>query len=162
MMRSKIITTVKNAFKSWHNLDERKAVSAGAIILQEVDGELKIALAQRKNKNKTWVLPKGHVEAGESIEQAALREVYEETGLRRVQLITYLGVVSREAAKSNGNVVRKTIHYYLAYALQNNKEQAPPDTAFAKPGWFSPPEAMRLLPYEEERAFFSKQLEALL
>ena len=56
----------------------KKAVSAGAIILRNVEGQLKIALAQRQGDPKAWVLPKGHVEVGESLEQAALREVHEE------------------------------------------------------------------------------------
>jgi hypothetical protein len=45
------------------NMAQRTAVSAGAIILREMAGELKIALAQHQNSSKTWVLPKGHVEA---------------------------------------------------------------------------------------------------
>ena len=58
----------------------RTATSAGAIILREVEGKLKIALAQHQRSIKTWVLPKGHVEEGESVEEAALREIFEETG----------------------------------------------------------------------------------
>src|SRR5579883_3117253 len=84
---------------------QKKTVSAGALILREVDGELKIALAQRKRKTRTWVIPKGHVEPGETIEQAALREIYEEAGLHDVQLIKYLGSLLRESVKSNGECV---------------------------------------------------------
>ena len=51
------------------------ATSAGAIILREIDGELKIALAQHQRSEKRWVIPKGHVELNESLEQAALREI---------------------------------------------------------------------------------------
>ena len=75
------------------------ATSAGAIILREVEGELKIALAQHQRTDKTWVLPKGHVEAGETIEEAALREIQEETGLDNVQLIKHLGTFMRESIR---------------------------------------------------------------
>jgi 8-oxo-dGTP pyrophosphatase MutT (NUDIX family) len=143
-------------------LVQKKAISAGAIILREVDGELKIALAQRKRKNKTWVIPKGHVEPGETIEQAALREIYEEAGLHNVQLIKYLGSLLRESVKSNGECVQKTIHYYLAYALDGKNPLSPTDKRFNEPGWFTPKQAIKLLPYKEEQVFFSKHLDALL
>ena len=51
---------------------QRTATSAGAIILREVEGKLKVALAHHPRTTKSWVLPKGHVEAGETLEQAAL------------------------------------------------------------------------------------------
>src|SRR5690348_8937033 len=108
----------------------RTATSAGAIILREMEGKLKIALAQHARATKSWVLPKGHVEADESIEQAALREIYEETGLDNVQLIKHLGTILRESTKSNGDVEEKTIHFFLAYAPDNGRSQAPSDPRF--------------------------------
>lgn len=140
---------------------QKIAVSAGAIILREIEGELKIALAQHQRSAKTWVVPKGHVEAGETLEQAALREIYEETGLDHLHLIKYLGSIVRESSKGNGGTTRKTIHYYLAYASSGNHTPAPTDTRFAPPGWFSPEQALALLPYEEERAFFQQELAPL-
>src|SRR5712692_7076361 len=119
----------------------KTATSAGAIILREVDGELKIALAQHQRAIKTWVIPKGHVEPGETIEQAALREIHEEAGLSNIQLIKLLGTILRESIKSNGDVMQKTIYYYLAYAPVHEKVQAPTDALFTEVGWFSPRQA---------------------
>jgi 8-oxo-dGTP pyrophosphatase MutT (NUDIX family) len=143
-------------------LEEKTAVSAGAIILRDIDGELKVALAQHQSGTKTWVLPKGHVEAGESIEQAALREIFEEAGLANVQLIKLLGSILRSSVKSDGYVVHKTIHYYLAYASSKEVPRTPLDQAFAEVGWFSPKQAIELLPYEAERVFFQEHLAPLL
>lgn len=140
----------------------RTATSAGAIILREVKGKLKIALAQHARATKSWALPKGHVESGETIEQAALREVYEETGLDNVQLIKYLGTILRESTKSNGDVEQKTIHLFLAYATGNGRSQAPSDPRFIGVSWFSPQEAIKLLPYESDQAFFREHLKLLL
>jgi 8-oxo-dGTP pyrophosphatase MutT (NUDIX family) len=137
------------------------ATSAGAIILREVEGELKIALAQHQRTDKTWVLPKGHVEEGESIEEAALREIYEEAGLDNVQLIKHLGTIMRESVKSNGDVVQKTIHFFLAYALENNQAPAPSDLSFTEVGWFRPGAAIERLPYESDRAFLREHLALL-
>src|SRR6202051_2120193 len=131
---------------------QRTATSAGAIILREVEGKLKIALAHHPRVTKSWVLPKGHVEEGESLEQAALREIYEEAGLYDVQLIKHLGTIMRASVRSNGDLEQKTIHYYLAYALGDSQSQTPTDPRFTDVGWFSPAEAIELLPYESEQA----------
>ncbi len=140
----------------------RTATSAGGIILREIDGTLKIALAQHAQTTNSWVLPKGHVEAGETIEQVALREIYEETGLENVQLITHLGTITRESLKSNGDVEEKTIHFFLAYAPGNSHSRLPTDPRFVEVSWFSPQEALKLLPYESERAFFWQHLGTLI
>ncbi len=137
------------------------ATSAGAIILREVEGELKIALAQHQRVIKAWVIPKGHVEEGESIEQAALREIYEEAGLDNVQLIKHLGTIMRESAKSSGDIVQKTIHFFLAYALSDSQSPTPSDLSFIEVGWFRPEEAIELLPYTEEQAFLREHLAPL-
>ncbi len=139
----------------------RTATSAGAIIMREIEGELKIALAQHQRAEKTWVLPKGHVEEGETIEEAALREIHEESGLDNVQLIKHLGSFVRESNKSNGDLVQKTIHFFLAYALENRQHTAPTDLLFTEVGWFKPVEAIQLLPYESDQSFLREHLAPL-
>src|SRR5258708_12369494 len=94
-------------------MPKRTAVSAGAIILREIEGELKLALAHHKNSAKEWVLPKGHVDPGESLEQAALREIHEETGLARVQLIKHLVTSMRHSIKTTADLEHKPIHSFL-------------------------------------------------
>jgi 8-oxo-dGTP pyrophosphatase MutT (NUDIX family) len=59
--------------------DRYKWCSAGGLVLNDV-GEVAIVL-QKKRKKLRWTLPKGRIDRGESAETAALREVFEETGL---------------------------------------------------------------------------------
>jgi ADP-ribose pyrophosphatase YjhB (NUDIX family) len=144
------------------SMTQKTAVSAGAIILREIDGELKIALAQRLRNEKVWVLPKGTVEQGETLEEAALREVHEETGLATVQLIKFLGTVVRKSQK-NSEKIGKTIHYFLAYANQSgHHRELPTDQGFAEVGWFLPEQVLAVLINEEERSFLRDHLEPLL
>ncbi len=139
------------------------AVSAGAYILREIDGKLKVALAQHRRNEKVWSIPKGHVEPGETIEQAALREIAEEAGLFSVTLISYLGSILRESVKENGDILQKTIHYYLAYASDDHQQPSQPtDDKFTSVGWFPAQRAIQLLPYESDRAFFREHLPLLL
>jgi 8-oxo-dGTP pyrophosphatase MutT (NUDIX family) len=140
---------------------QKTATSAGAIILREVKGQIKIALARHSRAANSWALPKGHVEDGESLQETALREVYEETGLSNVQLIQYLGSILRASTKSNGDVIQKTIHFYLAYSFSQPKLPTPTDQKFVEVGWFSPKEAIKLLPYESDQDFLREHLELL-
>ncbi len=54
---------------------------AGGVVFRKSGGNTKYLLVQAKNDAKDWVLPKGHIEAGESMERCAIREVKEETGV---------------------------------------------------------------------------------
>ncbi|MGH7986973.1 MAG: NUDIX hydrolase [Candidatus Acidiferrales bacterium] len=58
----------------------RHEISAGGLIWRELDGQIEVVLVRPAGRG-TWVLPKGHVEPGEGVVEAALREASEETGL---------------------------------------------------------------------------------
>ena len=87
-------------------------VSAGGFVISKTDGSL-VALMARFNRGGKleWCIPKGHLEANETNEQAALREVFEETGLQ-AKIIEYLGEVSYQFIQG-GKIVNKTVHVYL-------------------------------------------------
>ena len=81
---------------SWYQftpgLSER--ISAGGIVARREGDDVYIALVREGDWPK-FVLPKGGVEAGETIEQAAAREIEEEAGLTRLQLLDSLGLLER-------------------------------------------------------------------
>ena len=87
--------------------------SCGGVIL---DGR-KVLLVQVKNMKgkKIWTFPKGHVEAGETPRQAALREVLEETGYKAVIIRPMIRV--RYAFTFQGNYIKKMVQWYLMKKL---------------------------------------------
>jgi 8-oxo-dGTP pyrophosphatase MutT (NUDIX family) len=72
----------------------RERTSAGGVVVRAERGEPLVALAREKSYAGP-VLPKGGVEAGESLEQTARREIEEEAGLSRLTLVMKLGVLER-------------------------------------------------------------------
>lgn len=85
---------------------------AGGIVLG--NGGL-IALVRHTGAS-AWLFPKGHVDEGESDEEAARREIREETGLTDLELIDDLGSYRRYALDADGKDIRdrlKEIHMFL-------------------------------------------------
>jgi 8-oxo-dGTP pyrophosphatase MutT (NUDIX family) len=58
-----------------------RVAQGGAVVFREEDDRLLVLLVRSKKDPSIWVFPKGHVEAGESAAQTAIRETREETGV---------------------------------------------------------------------------------
>ena len=86
--------------------------SAGGFVLA-ADGSPRIAVIGRRNRGGRidWCVPKGHLEGSETIEQAALREVEEETGLK-TEIIESLGSIHYEFSTPT-SIIAKTVHHFL-------------------------------------------------
>lgn len=87
-------------------------VSAGGFVISKSDPK-QVALMARFNRGGKleWCIPKGHLEESETNEQAALREVFEETGLE-AEIIAQLGEVNYQFIQ-DGSKISKTVHVYL-------------------------------------------------
>ena len=96
-------------------------VSAGGIVARLENNETYIALIGEDGLNG-YVLPKGHVDPGETLEQAAVREIAEEAGLSQLTLVAPLGV--KERLDFDKRAWKKT-HYFLF--LTNQIEGRPTD-----------------------------------
>ena len=91
--------------------------SAGGLVVDVQDGHAFTAVIARRNRGGRleWCLPKGHIEAGETPEQAAMREVAEETGIR-AEVIQPLGVIDYWFT-GNDRRVHKKVHHFLLEAI---------------------------------------------
>ena len=89
-----------------------EATSCGGVVIFR--GKILLLYKNYKNKYEGWVLPKGTVEAGEEYKDTAMREVYEETGVKAT-LMKYIGK-SQYSFTVPEDVVEKTVHWYLMMA----------------------------------------------
>ena len=94
-----------------------KEFSAGAVIFRKDPKGTQYLLlhypSDSKTKKEYWDFAKGHREAGETELATALREVFEETGLRNVRIIPDFREVIHYYFKAEGKTVFKTVIFYL-------------------------------------------------
>lgn len=123
--------------------------SAGGLVV-DLSGDVPYgALIGRTNRRGQllWSLPKGHIEAGETAEQAAMREVAEETGI--------VGTIVGELGKidfwfvAEGRRVHKTVHHYLLRATGG--ELSDSDIEVTEVAWVPLPDIPERLAYADER-----------
>ncbi|MFT4245832.1 MAG: NUDIX hydrolase [Micrococcaceae bacterium] len=90
-----------------------KEVSAGGLVVDFSTEEAMVAIICRTNRGGKieWCLPKGHVEKNETNEEAAVREVAEETGIEG-EILDYLGTVNYRFVVK-GTRIYKTVYHYL-------------------------------------------------
>ena len=92
-------------------------IAAGGIVENEV-GEILFQFRRGK-----WDLPKGKLDEGESIEECAVREVEEETGLRNIQLGELIGVTNHCYNEKGTNIDKKT--YWFAMKVSGDQKLIP-------------------------------------
>jgi 8-oxo-dGTP pyrophosphatase MutT (NUDIX family) len=103
---------------------------AGGVVARRDGSKILVALIRDRGDHE-YVLPKGGVEYGETLEQAAAREIREEAGFARLKLLGELGHGERLAGKKN--VWQKT-HYFLF--LTDELEGKPTDRRDWEVAWF--------------------------
>ena len=133
-------------------------VSAGGLVVDRRGSanrpDPRVALIARRTRSGDleWVLPKGHLEAGESPEQAAVREVEEETGIRG-SVVEALGIIDYWFVAS-GRRVHKTVHHYLLDAIGG--ELSTVDIEVDQVEWVPLSEAAGRVRYADERALVER------
>ena len=131
----------------------KREFSAGGVVLRE--GEAGIEMATVSPREGVLALPKGHPEAGETLEQAATREVREETGLT-AEPVERLGQV-RYWYTLAGQRVLKGVTFFLFDYLSGSISDH--DDEVESAAWMPLREAPRLLSFRGEREMAAKALE---
>jgi 8-oxo-dGTP pyrophosphatase MutT (NUDIX family) len=129
--------------------------SAGGLVLDSRGPEARGALIGRLDRRGRllWSLPKGHVEAGETEPQTAVREVREETGISG-EVIGKLGTIDFWFV-ADGRRVHKTVHHFLLMAT-GSLELSDDDVEVSEVAWVPVAEIAERLAYADERRLLDK------
>lgn len=131
-----------------------KEISAGGIVVYRNSALL------LKKFNGDYVLPKGKVEKGETLEETAIREVYEEAGVKG-RIVEYLGEINYSYRNiRRGRLIRKTVHWFLMTAeVINPKPQR--SEGFVEAQLAPIEKAVEILKFVDERMMLEEALSLL-
>ena len=129
--------------------------SCGAVVFRKSEKGDQILLIKHLNGGH-WAFPKGHVEAGETEEQTALREILEETGLE-VQLDTrYRQVVTYSPRRD----VVKNVVYFVA--LADSRNAVAQEGEISRVRWVKATDAVEHVSYENDKKVLMGAIEHYL
>jgi 8-oxo-dGTP pyrophosphatase MutT (NUDIX family) len=126
--------------------------SSGGIVFK---GNLFLLVENSRMKNpeeKWWGFPKGHLEAGESNEEAAIREVEEETGIKS-KIIQKIGR-SKYTLTKNGEKIFKVVTIYLMQYISGDLNPQMEEVSNAI--WLSYEDALKKLTYPGDKELLKK------
>lgn len=123
---------------------------AGGVVYRFKDATPELLLVSSRYDKSIWVLPKGHIEEGESSDETAVREVFEEAGVR-ARVVEFL-ITSQQVVRG----VAQQVEYYLLEWLA--EEEA---SEGRKVAWLVGDAAIRRLTFDEHRTVLTTGLSRL-
>ena len=132
--------------------------SAGGVVFRTSPGGIQVCLML--DSYGYWTFPKGKVEANETAEQAALREIAEEVGLGDLRLIGYASDASYRY-RAGPDLVKKTVHWYLVEAPPEAELRPQRSQQVEDAGWFPADTALKMIGYRSVRSALRKALSML-
>ncbi len=126
--------------------------SAGGLVVR--GGEILLISTQN---GRRWQLPKGHIEDGETAEQAAVREVREETGVTGRVLAALPGVEYWYVERGLRRIHKRVDYFLLEYVSGDAADFDPHEVSGT--GWFAWDEGQTRLSFENERKVIARARE---
>ncbi|MFH2138562.1 MAG: NUDIX hydrolase [Candidatus Omnitrophota bacterium] len=131
----------------------QEEISAGGVVFQKTQEQIKLILICR-DSGTVWCLPKGKVEKGEALEQTAIREVSEETGLSG-KINSFLNKIQYSYYSKERNAkIEKTVHFFLIKCIGGQLSNA--DAKVEDVKWFDLEAALDRVNYPGERQTIEK------
>lgn len=134
----------------------RNEHSSGGAVIHSFDGRPYVAMIATRNRTR-WGLPKGAVSKGETSEQAALREVQEETGIL-ADIVSPLDTIEYYF-RAGDTLIRKRVDFYLMHYVGG--KLTPQLTEVDDVEWVELSEAIRRASFESEKKLLSSALEQI-
>ena len=144
-------------------LPVRREFSAGGLVYRKLrGGNLEFVLIRPKGA-KSWALPKGHIEDDENSQQAAVREVREETGLEvgKVEPLGDVSYVFSWRDQPEGELVRifKRVKFFMMEFVGGDPSGH--DAEIDEVAWIPAGEAVLRATYKDERRLIANAITAL-
>jgi len=149
--------------RAGRSLDRRRRLrtvdetSAGGLVVDRAAGTAAVIGRLDRRGRLLWSLPKGHIEEGETAEQAAVREVEEETGIIG-RVVAPLGTIDFWFVAEDRRV-HKTVHHFLLRALGG--ELSDEDVEVSEVAWVPLAELESRLAYADERRLIRRATQLL-
>lgn len=135
----------------------REAVAAGGVVFRDGEEGVEIVLVSRRASG-LFALPKGKVDPGEVVEQTAVREVREETGLE-AEILEPLGEVRYWFTDDEGERVDKVVYFFLMRSTGGDLSLH--DHEFDDVAWYHLVEAERLLTHKNQLHILARASELI-
>ena len=130
--------------------------SCGAVVYTRADDTIQYVLIQ--SLEGYWGFPKGHMEKGETEEQTALREIYEEVHLH-VSIRKGFRTTDEHAIPNKANVIKQIVYFCAEY---DGQELMPQASELANAALVTYEEAMSLFQFESSRRILTEANDFLL
>lgn len=128
--------------------------SCGALVYTKIDNELKYLVIKQKYTNH-YGFPKGHIEKGETKEQTAIREIYEETNIK----VDLNNTIFKEVYYEPKPGIKKEVTFFLAKALNTNFKIQVEEVLEIH--WLNEKEVLNMLTYENDKDVFKYLTEGI-
>lgn len=138
-------------------MKSRQELSAGGVVFRRADSGVQVLIC-RTSTTHLWVIPKGLVDPGETEEQAAVREVREETGIT-ARIVEPLDPPEHYVYTRDNVRIFKTVRYFLMAYVSGS--EADHDHEMDDVAWMSPGAAMDLVAYDSARSVLQRARDRL-
>lgn len=131
--------------------------TAGGIVINP-EG---LVLIVNQNGN-SWSLPKGHIDEGEEKLEAAIREIYEESGIRELQYIKELPSYKRYKISLDGGDDKSELKEIFMFLFKTNQMKlSPVDLDNPEARWVTPDEVSQYLTHKKDQEYFESVIKTL-